>query len=290
MQQIKGMCLISTNPQHVSFSENDICGFLSLLGVADVGLFDCQQTVLAIPVLFHHLNIALFAQKEVHNTKTEFGNMTIVIESSVEPTHFPSSDLFLYGVDSNPIEFNHNNILKNQNVQFFEKNRFDKIQANEFLIRVLSLTTQRIGNLGLLLKSKIEVKQTKNDKPSKKQRNDYINIETQEAIAQVESFLSGMCLTEQGHDTISRRDVYLMIRNINFEKIEISHILYLLGSLTNVDEYLVDYDLDVCFVSFFDGSRLDRIISYLNNQKYFGKQLLVEKVDSGYPLKGIPYF
>lgn len=283
MKQTKGICLIRPKKGSLSFLQKDIGQFLSLLGVIKLGSLIYHESVLEIPVLFSNLNCALFAQSEVHNTQTEFGTMTILIESMVQQPR-TREDMLLFGVYAKPADFkdmNHQNPFP----QFFER-----IEADAFLLKAQNLIQQRIVNLRFLLENKELIKQIEHDKPIPKAKNDYITEETHQGLTQIKAFLGGVYLVESKKGEASTRMVYLMIRNINFNRIEISNVLYLIGSLTNVDEYLVDFSLSVCIVSFFDDNRLDGIISYLNNKKYFNQKLIVEKIGSAFPFKGIPYF
>jgi len=71
---------------------------------------------------------------------------------------------------------------------------------------------------------------------------------------------------------------YLLIQHLNINHLKLNHILNLLGSFTNVTNFMIDRQSDTGVFAFLTDSRIDFIVSVLHDQVFFGKTLIAKKV------------
>ena len=72
--------------------------------------------------------------------------------------------------------------------------------------------------------------------------------------------------------------IYLLINNLNTKVLKLNHILNLLGSFSNITNYLIDRKSDTAVFGFTNESRIDFIVDVLHNQLFFGKTLAAKRV------------
>lgn len=270
------ICYLLNRSSQIHCTENDLINLLSAYGPIKSTKTLQHQPAFIVLIEFAHIKSALLAKETLNQTLSHLGILTVSMLPPSIYSHTPfklgshqtspllNNDAKSYPYLGNGVCFQNISNIDSENCQY---------QFNYPLSQPTTLSDQ----------SKNENEPTKYFKiPNYPRSVTPSPIDSSPSHPTVIEFLETLkesVLLQRKLSPVPKDCfIYLLINNLNTKELKLNHILNLLGSFSNITNYLIDRKSDTAVFGFTNESKIDFIVNVLHNQLFFGKTLTAKRV------------